>query len=40
MVAGNRGKMQEYLDKARALAEKVEDEEDKQVLAGDLGTIK
>jgi hypothetical protein len=40
MVAGNRGKMQEYLDKARALAEKVEDEEDKQVLAGDLGSIK
>jgi hypothetical protein len=40
MVAGNKTKMQEYLDKAHALAEKVEDEEDKQVLMGDLGSIK
>ena len=40
MVAGNKAKMQEYLDKALALAEKVEDEEDKQVLMGDLGSIK
>ncbi len=39
MVAGNKAKMQEYLDKAFALAEKVEDEEDKQVLMGDLGSI-
>jgi tetratricopeptide (TPR) repeat protein len=40
MVAGNKAKMQEYLDKALALAEKVEDEEDKQVLMADLGSIK
>jgi len=40
MVAGNKAKMQEYLDKALVLAEKVEDEEDKQVLLGDLGSIK
>ena len=40
MVAGNKAKMQEYLEKAFALAEKVEDEEDKQVLMGDLGSIK
>jgi hypothetical protein len=40
MVAGNKAKMQEYLEKAFALAEKVEDEEDKQVLMADLGSIK
>ena len=40
MVAGNKAKMQEYLEKAFALAEKVEDEEDKQVLMGGLGNIK
>ena len=40
MVAGNKAKMQEYLEKAFALAEKVEDEEDKQVLMGDLRNIK
>ena len=40
MVAGNKAKMQEYLEKALALAEKVEYEEDKQVLMGDLGSIK
>jgi tetratricopeptide (TPR) repeat protein len=40
MVAGNKAKTQEYLEKAFALAEKVEDEEDKQVLMGDLGSIK
>ena len=40
MVAGNNAKMNEYLEKARALAEKVEDEEDKQVLVGDLESIK
>ncbi len=40
MVAGNKTKMQEYLDTAFALAEKVEDEEDKRVLMGDLGSIK
>ncbi len=40
MVSGNKEKMQEYLEKAFALAEKVEDEEDKQVLMGDLGNIK
>ncbi len=40
MVAGNKAKMQEYLKKALALAEKVEDEEDKQVLMADLGSIK
>jgi hypothetical protein len=40
MVAGNKAKMQEYLDKAFVLVEKVEDEEDKQVLMGDLGSIK
>ena len=39
MVAGNKAKMQEYLEKAFALAEKVEDEEDKQVLMADLGSI-
>jgi hypothetical protein len=40
MVAGNRDKMNEYLEKARALANQVEDEEDKQTLIGDLETIK
>ena len=40
MVAGDKAKMNEYLEKARALAEEVEDEEDKQVLAGDLESIK
>ena len=40
MVAGNKAKMQEYLEKAFTLAEKVEDEEDKQVLMGDLRNIK
>ena len=40
MVAGNKAKMQEYFEKAFALAEKVEDEEDKQVLMGDLESIK
>jgi len=40
MVAGNKTKMQEYLERAFALAEKVEDEEDKQVLMGDLRNIK
>ena len=40
MVEGNKAKMQEYLEKAFALAEKVEDEEDKQVLMGDLESIK
>ena len=40
MVAGNKAKMQECLEKAFALAEKVEDEEDKQVLMGDLENIK
>ena len=40
MVAGNGEKMREYLEKARALAETVEDEEDKQILMGDLGNIK
>ena len=40
MVAGNKAKMQEYLEKAFTLAEKVEDEEDKQVLMADLGSIK
>ncbi len=40
MVAGNKAKMREYFEKAFALAEKVEDEEDKQVLMADLGSIK
>lgn len=40
MVAGNKAKMQEYLEKAFVLAEKVEDEEDKQVLMADLRSIK
>ncbi len=40
MVGGNKEKMNEYLEKARAWAEQVDDEEDKQVLMGDLGTIK
>jgi tetratricopeptide (TPR) repeat protein len=40
MIAGNKDKMQEYLEKAFGLAEKVEDEEDKQVLMGDLKSIK
>jgi hypothetical protein len=40
MVAGNIDKMQEYLEKAFAFAEKVDDEEDKQVLMADLGSIK
>jgi hypothetical protein len=39
MVAGNREKMNDYLEKARALAAQVEDEEDKRVLLGDLATI-
>lgn len=40
MVAGNKEKMHEYLEKARALAEQVGDEEDKQTLLGDLDSIK
>jgi len=40
MIAGNKARMQEYLDKAYAFAEQVEDEEDKQVVVGDLGNIK
>jgi len=40
MIAGNQVQMREYLDKAFAFAEKIEDEEDKQVLIGDLGSIK
>jgi hypothetical protein len=40
MTAGNKEKMQEYLNTAFALAEKVEDEENKQALLGDLGNIK
>ncbi|MEW6402592.1 MAG: hypothetical protein AB1649_12385, partial [Chloroflexota bacterium] len=40
MVAGNREKMNEYLQKARDLAKQVEDEDDKQVLMGDLENIK
>lgn len=39
-VAGNKAKMQEYLEKANALAHQVEDEEDKQVLLSDLASIK
>ncbi len=39
MTAGDKAKMQEYLKKAFALAEKVEDEEDKQVLMADLESI-
>jgi len=40
MIAGDKAKMQEHLEKASALAEKVEDEEDKQVLMADLESIK
>ncbi len=40
MVAENRAKMQEYLEKTFAHAEKIEDEEDKQVWMEDLGTIR
>ena len=40
MVAGNKAKMNEYLAQARSFAEKMEDEEDKQVLVKDLETIK
>ena len=40
MAAGNKAKMQEHLDKAYALAEKVKDEEDKQALMGDLESIR
>jgi hypothetical protein len=37
MVAENKAKMQEYLEKTFAHAEKVGDEEDKQVLMEELG---
>ncbi len=40
MVAGNKAKMQGFLDKAIALAEKVEDDEDQRALMGDLESIK
>lgn len=39
MVAGNKAKMGEYLEKAYMLAEDVEDEEDKEALMGDLKGI-
>ena len=39
MVAGNTEKMKEYLAQAWSYAEKVEDEEDKQLLVKDLETI-
>jgi hypothetical protein len=39
MVAGDKAKMSEYLEKAYMLAEDVEDEEDREVLMGDLKTI-
>lgn len=40
MSAGNKAKMKEHLDQAFAFAEKVEEEEDKKVLVGDLESIK
>lgn len=40
MVAGNQARMSEFLKKARQLAEKVEDPEDREVLMGDLDSIK
>jgi hypothetical protein len=40
MVAGNKAKMQEYLQRANVLADQVEDKEDKQVLSSDLKSIK
>ena len=39
MIAGNRVKMKEYLNKAREFAEKVEDPEDREVLVVDIGSI-
>ena len=39
MVAGNTEKMKEYLAQAWSYSEKVEDEEDKQLLVKDLETI-
>lgn len=39
MVAGDKKRMNEYLSKARELAGKVEDLEDKEVLQGDLDSI-
>ena len=40
MAAENQAKMNEYLEQARQLAEKVEDPEDREVLMGDLDSIK
>jgi len=40
MAARNQEKMNEYLKKAHELAKKVEDPEDKEVLMGDLNSIK
>jgi hypothetical protein len=40
MVAGDRVKMLEYLEKARTFAEQVDDQEGKQALMGDLESIK
>ena len=40
MVAGNSEKMKEYLAQAWSCAEKVDDEEDKQLLVKDLETVK
>ena len=40
MIAGDRAKMNNYLEKARKLAGQVTDEEDKTVLLKDLETIK
>jgi len=39
MTAGNKALMQGHLEKARALADQVTDEEDKQMLMGDLGSM-
>ena len=39
MVAGNRGKMNEYLEKGREFAERVEEEEEKTMLLKDFATI-
>ena len=40
MVAGNKEKMNEYLDQAWSCAEKVEEEDDRKLLVKDLETIK
>ena len=39
-VAGNTGKMKEYLDKAREAADAVPDKDSKKFLTDDLATIK